>query len=102
MNDTDRWRYAEFDSQSDAVQDLPDPTQQEEEDNGGSGWVAPLLALAELVLCLGAGVTVKFWPIFFLDPQAAALTPIQLNAVFCVSEQFHNAVANTERGSDSN
>ena len=83
------WLYSDrrsLDTQSDAVQDLPDPTQQaDEEDVGGSGWVAPLLALAELVLCLGAGMSVKFWPIFFLDPQAAALTPIQLNAVFCVS-----------------
>jgi MFS family permease len=49
----------------------------------GIGWIAPLLALAELVLCLGAGMTVKFWPIFFLDPKAAGLSPIEVNAVFC-------------------
>ena len=51
---------------SDAVQDQHKPTSPRVEDapraeaTEAVRWVAPLLALAELIICLGAGMTVKF------------------------------------------
>eukprot|EP01052_Picozoa_sp_SAG31_P015433 SAG31_NODE_991_length_10522_cov_5.662862_5_plen_470_part_00 len=98
------WLYSDkrsLGSDSDALQDqaLPDSTaaataaaaaagghdRHSEESGKSIRWIAPLLALAELIICLGAGMTVKFWPIFFLDKKAASLTPMELNGVFCAA-----------------